>query len=256
MLSDIRAIYHQTLKKREHPWIVYLTRPFAAVVVYALRNTRVTPNQVTLSAFLTSLVGAGVMLGWTTWPGLVVAVLIYQLAYVLDCADGQLARYRGISSKAGHLLDFMMDELKAKILYGAVAVRLYRIHDDPLYLLIGVGGVALISMALSLTTFTRRPEVVEATTQPSPPEAPDGDTTEAPTTPSVSPLKRLVRAVEWVAQQMMNYPTYIVILAVLNAVEVYFWMYLAVYFVYTARMFLVITLKLGRFAPRSGSPGA
>ena len=249
MLSDIRAIYRQTLKKREHPWIVYLTRPFAAVVVYALSGTRVTPNQVTLSAFLTSLVGAGVMLGWTTWPGLIAAVLIYQLAYVLDCADGQLARHRGVSSKAGHLLDFMMDELKAKILYGAVAIRLYRVHDDPLYLIVGVGGVALISMALSLTTFTRRPEYLEATAPPSREAGADAPAAAPPARPS--PLRRAVGLVEWVAQQMMNYPTYIVILAFLNAVEVYFWMYLGVYFVYTARMFLVITLKLGRPAPRA-----
>ncbi|MEO1267579.1 MAG: CDP-alcohol phosphatidyltransferase family protein [Myxococcota bacterium] len=254
MLSDIRAIYRQTLKKREHPWIVYGTRPFAAVVVYALRNTRVTPNQVTLAAFLTSLVGAAVMLGWTTWPGLLVSVLIYQGAYVLDCADGQLARYQGVSSKAGHLLDFMMDELKAKILYGAVAVRLYRMEDDPLYLLVGVGGVALISMALSLTTFTRRPEVVETTAAaPSTAHADEAASSEAsPPPPSV--LKRLVRMVEWVAQQMMNYPTYIVLLALFNAIEIYFWLYLAVYAVYTARTFMVIVLKLGRFAPPRANP--
>ena len=67
--------------------------------------------------------------------GLVVAVIVFELSYVLDCADGMLARLRGTASPVGHLLDFLMDELKAFLLLAAVAVRLFREHGDVRFLL-------------------------------------------------------------------------------------------------------------------------
>lgn len=248
MLREIRDLYLQTRKSGEHPWTAYMTRPFAAAVVYVLKDTRITPNQVTLAAFATSLVGAAVIIGWTSWLGLIVGALIYQLAYVLDCVDGQLARVRQIASPVGHLLDFMMDEAKAKLFFGAVAVRLYLIHDDPRYALVGVGGVAMISIALSLTTFMRRPEYLEAIgATPAPSPAPDAP---APDAPKPSLVRRLVGAVEWVAKALINYPTYVPLLALIDQIEVYLWVYIAVYALYTARAFAQIALRLGRFAPR------
>ena len=90
MASEIAAIYRASKKKQDINWFTeHIARPPAAVVVYALRNTRITPNQVTFASALIAA-GAGVMLallrGWT-W--LVVAALVFEFSFVLDCADGQ-----------------------------------------------------------------------------------------------------------------------------------------------------------------------
>ncbi len=246
MLRPIRELYYATRKEREPLWTKYLSRPFGAALAYALRDTRVTPNQVSILAFLTACVGAAVMVAWTDHAGLIVAVLIYQLAYIIDCADGMLARLRRTASKAGHLLDFLGDELKAEGFFAAVAVRLYLCYDDPRILLAGIGGLAMISMALALTTFLRRPEV---TGEPSPVE--DAD---AAPSPRRSLLRRLVGLVEWAAKTAMNYPTYVVILGIFNIIEVYFALYLAVYALYVARTSLQLVLKLGRPLPARPTP--
>jgi hypothetical protein len=48
MFSEIAAIYRASKKKRDINWFTeWIARPPAAVVVYALRGTPITPNQVT-----------------------------------------------------------------------------------------------------------------------------------------------------------------------------------------------------------------
>src|ERR1051326_802156 len=103
-----------------------VARPPAAVVVYLLKGTPITPNQVT---FLSAAVAAGACAMFALLPGylwLVAAALVFEFSFVLDCADGQLARLRKTASPLGHLLDFLMDELKAMLLIGCVAVRLWQ----------------------------------------------------------------------------------------------------------------------------------
>jgi phosphatidylglycerophosphate synthase len=116
MWSEIVAIHRASKKKRDVNWFTeHIARPPAAVVVYLASKTRITPNQLT---FLSVVVAAVACAIWIFLPGytwLVAAVMIFELSFVLDCADGQLARLRGIASPIGHLLDFLMDELKAML---------------------------------------------------------------------------------------------------------------------------------------------
>src|SRR5205807_6258489 len=98
MLERARTIYRQSQKPQDNLWNTWVSRPPAAVVVGALEHTGVTPNQVTFASLALFLVGAAVLVEWTTWPGLIVAALLGQASYVLDCVDGQLARYKGLAS--------------------------------------------------------------------------------------------------------------------------------------------------------------
>lgn len=245
VFTEIKDLYLKTRKAHEPIWTTYLSRPFGAALAWALRNTRVTPNHVTFLALFVSLIGAAVMVGWLSWPGLVAAILIYQLAYVIDCADGMLARLRGTSSPVGHLLDFLGDEIKAKVLLGAVAVRLYLQSDDARYLIAGIAGVLLVSIAISLTTFTRRPEYTGK-----PERGEEGEASAAPR----SLIRRALGLVEWGAKSLMNYPIYIVFLALADAIEIYFWVYIGIYVIYVLRTGLQIVWKLGRLAPRAPHP--
>lgn len=241
MLAEIGKIYLETRKEKEQYWAKYVTRPFAAAVLYAIRDSAWTPNQVTLVSFLTSLVGVAVLVAWPDYIGLLVGMFILQVAYVLDCVDGMLARHKNMPSKIGHLLDFLLDELKAIFLIAAVSARLYFVHEDPLYPVVGCFGVALVATGLTLTTFTRRPEYPQP---PAPPPPPEGA---APPKPSL--IKRALKAPVKVAQWLINYPTYVFYLAILNAMEVFFWIFIGVYALYVVRTFLQVALKLGRALP-------
>jgi hypothetical protein len=245
MWSAIAAIYRSSLKRKDVNWFTtYIARPPAAVVVWMLRGTRVTPNQVTFLAAVVAAAAGAVLVAWPGWLGLGVAIALYELSFVLDCADGMLARYRKIASPIGHLLDFLMDELKAMMIYGCVAVRLWRATDDERLLIVGLAGLFALAAGISLTTFTRRPEYT------GPVKADDGT---APAPRRQSPVARVIGAIEWAARSVVHYPQYLWICAAVNRIDVYFWAYGAVNVLYLGMTFLKILRKLGRFAPRAAA---
>jgi phosphatidylglycerophosphate synthase len=229
-----RDVYLKTRKVPDLFWNAYVCRPVAALLVAGIEKTRVTPNQITLAAVVVAVASAAMLVAWPGYWGLVAAVLVFQLSYVLDCADGMLARWRGIQSTAGHLLDFLMDEIKAFVLLGAVAVRLWREHDRPLFLLLGIAGLVVLASGIALTTFLRRPEIA-------PPAAP------VPAIPAKrSPIRRAIGLVESIAKFVIHYPSYILFAALAGHIEAYLYPYVAVNALYAARAWLGVALRFGR----------
>jgi phosphatidylglycerophosphate synthase len=227
-----RDVYLKTRKLPDLFWNLYVCRPVAAVVVAAIEKTRITPNQVTLSAVVVAVISAAmIVLLPGTW-GLIAAVVVFELSYVLDCVDGMLARWRGIQSTQGHLLDFLMDEIKAFVILGAVAVRLWRDRQDELFLLLGIAGLVALASGIALTTFVRRPEIA-------PPRS------EGPAPPP-SAVKRAIGLLESGAKFLIHYPSYIWLAAAVGHMEVYLYPYLAVNVAYTGRTFLGVALRFGR----------
>ncbi|MCE9573572.1 MAG: CDP-alcohol phosphatidyltransferase family protein [Deltaproteobacteria bacterium] len=242
MWAAVRDIYRSSKKRQDINWFTqHIARPPAAVVVWGLAGTPVTPNQVT---FLSMVVcaGAGAMLALL--PGhlwLVLAAAVYELSFILDCADGMLARIRKIASPLGHLLDFLMDELKAMLIFGCVAIRMWRDTGDERLLLIGIGGVFCLASGIALTSFMRRPEYGAK------PPTEDGQPAEVGK--RRGPVGMVLNALEWSARIVVHYPQYIWICAAVNRIDIYFWAYAAVNVLYLAKAFLQIVLRLGRFAP-------
>ena len=235
MWSEIVAIYRSSKKQRDINWFTeWVARPPAAVVVYALRGTPITPNQVT---YLSALIAAGACAMFALLPGhawLIAAAAVFELSFVLDCADGQLARLRSTASPLGHLLDFLMDELKAMLLYGCVAVRLWQETADVRLLLVGLGGLFCLASGIALTSFMRRPEYGAK------PPTEDGQ-------PAEVSKKGPVAIVEWAARVVVHYPQYIWLCAAVNRIDIYFWAYTGVNALYFAKSMATILFKLGRF---------
>ena len=103
VVSEIAQIYRASKKKKDiNLWTEWVCRPPAAVVVYALRSTRVTPNQVTFFATFLAFVSAAMFIACPGWWGAVAAALVFEVSFVFDCVDGQLARIRKTASPIGH----------------------------------------------------------------------------------------------------------------------------------------------------------
>jgi phosphatidylglycerophosphate synthase len=97
----------------EEPIDYYWHRPLAGLLVRVLLPLPITPNQVTLLSGLFSVL-AGIAIGiagYASRAWLAVGGTLLLVSIVLDCADGQLARLRGISSLVGRALDGMMDSV-------------------------------------------------------------------------------------------------------------------------------------------------
>ncbi len=235
-MRGIVEVYQKTRKRPDLFWNTYVCRPPAAAIVYLLSGTPVTPNQVTLLAWVVASAAAALVVILPGYWGLLAAVLLFQFSYVLDCVDGMLARLRGIQSPAGHLLDFLMDEIKAFTLLGAVSVRLWREQSDERFLLLGIGGLVCLASGIALTTFQRRPEIVAVLATPAPAAPPA-----AP-----SPIKMAIGLVERVAKFLIHYPSYILYAALAGRIEIYFYPYIAVNAVYALRALAWVAFRFGR----------
>lgn len=245
--SEIKQIYKKTNKPNDFLFNQWVCRPLAAVLVYFLQDTRITPNQVTFLSLFTALLGNVILLFWHTHPGLIMGTVFLIFAFVLDCTDGQLARIRGTSSTVGGLLDFLMDEIKAVVLVAAVAGHLaYRQaafghpQDIVFWLSIGLGGVVVVSSGISITTFIRRPEYLALSAiqlQGSLPEMPKN---------SKSPLQKVIWGCEWLGHLVINYPSWIWIPALFGKIEYFLIPYLTAHLLYLGRAGLLVLWKLGR----------
>lgn len=109
-------------------WTNYLYYHLSLWVVYLVRNVRaVSPNGVTLfSAFLALLGCVGYAVG--SRPYVVTGLILVQVSYVFDCADGQLARYRKQYSPIGGWLDQIADRVKEFAVYFSLAYGYTRLH--------------------------------------------------------------------------------------------------------------------------------
>lgn len=241
MWSEVASIYRASKKKKDINWFTeWVARPPAALFVYALKNTPITPNQVTLLSLLVCA-GAGAM--YIFLPGhlwLIAATLVFELSFVLDCVDGQLARIRDIASPLGHLFDFLVDELKAMMILGCITVRLWRNTDDELYLLLGVAALYALASGMAFTSFMRRPEygVAKQWTK-------DGQPAELKK--RSGPVGLMISGLEIVARIVIQYPSWIWLAAAVNRIDLFFWIYSAVNVLYLGQSFLLVTWKLCRF---------
>lgn len=241
-LREIAAIYRASKKKRDiNWWTEWVCRPPAAALVLALRNTRVTPNQVTLASLVVCALSGAMLLWRDDYAWVLAAVVVFEISFILDCADGQLARLRGRASVLGHLLDFLTDEIKAMMLYGCVAVHLWRFSGDQRYLVIGIAGMFFLASGIALTSFMRRPEYG------APPPTADGQP--AVIQRRIGLLGMGVTLLEHAARVVVHYPSYILLLAAIGRIDIYFWAYSVVNALYMARTLALVTLRLGRFDP-------
>jgi phosphatidylglycerophosphate synthase len=240
MPSEIAALYRASKKKQDINWFTeWIARPPAAVVVYAIRNTPLTPNQVT---FLSAFVAAGACAMFALLPGwlwVVVAALIFEFSFILDCADGMLARLRKVASPVGHLLDFLMDELKAMLLLGCVTVRMWRETGHVWILLIGLGALFCLASGIALTSFMRRPEYGGG-------GAITEDGQPAQVGKRRGPVGMAINTFEWAARVVVHYPQYLWLVAAVNRMDIYFWAYSGVNVLYFGMSMMKILVKLGR----------
>jgi len=251
MLKTGIEIYRATRKKHDLLFNVYVMRPIAAVVVGLFAKTKVTPNQVTILNLLVFVVAVALFVALPDYRGGLVAVFVLEVSYCLDCVDGMLARYKKIASKEGHLFDFFTDEIKAVLLAGALPIRLWRAGglgiDGRLweagtaaFLLAGIFAAFTLASATSLTNFMRRPEVsgraqqVEAHYEAVQEEKPK------------SLVGRIAGLVTTFLRFLNHYPSHLWIFALVGRLDVFFWIYVAINFLYLARGWLGIVLRFGR----------
>jgi phosphatidylglycerophosphate synthase len=129
---------------------LFVNRPLGRVPAAVAFRLGWTPNMVTALSAAFSL--AGVVVLALADPSLGSGVAVWLLlagGYVLDSADGQLARLRGGGSPAGEWLDHVVDAWKISSVHLAVLVMAFRhpVAVDPAWLLVPLGFAVVAAVA-------------------------------------------------------------------------------------------------------------
>ncbi len=148
--------YQQSLKKSPRSFLAktirvnkYLNRPLASLLVRGLIQTKITPNQITVFSFFTGVIAAGLFASGKHLF-FILGGIFTQMASVIDCADGMLARAKGTSSRYGAHLDIFLDRLFEFLLLGGISIGLFRSNHSLTLSIIGVCAIALYFLEVTL----------------------------------------------------------------------------------------------------------
>jgi phosphatidylglycerophosphate synthase len=145
MTSKLTQLW-ATKTKEDEWWSSFVTSPMAIAANYvAVELPWITPNRITGMSFLVA-VSAAVCVVIGGISNFVIAAVLIHLSHILDCMDGQMARYRKSSSATGSYFDRMTDQVQVTLWFGAAGYASYSqtMSIIPVLLaLIGIGFYGL-----------------------------------------------------------------------------------------------------------------
>src|SRR5262249_56742208 len=119
----------------------------------------------------------------------------------------------------------------------AATARMYLQTNDVRWLLGVLGGVVVAATGITLTTFMRRPEYLQATgAPPLPPATERGDHMPR----SLSPLA----LVEALGRYVLHYPSWFLFVCAFDRLDIFMYAYLGAHLLYLGRASLTILWKL------------
>ncbi len=135
-----------TKSKDDEWWSSFVTSPIAIIVNYAVvEHPWITPNRVTAMAFLVAI-AASVFVIAGGFSNFIIAAVLIHLSHVLDCMDGQLARYRQVSSPLGSYYDRITDQMQVAMWFGAVGYAAYHQTGTVTPVLLALIGIAFYGL--------------------------------------------------------------------------------------------------------------
>ena len=139
-VSDETIRLRQAVKSDDGLFTTLFVSSYSPYLARWCARRGLTPNSVTVLSLLVALIGA-VTAATGTRAGYIAAAVALYLSFVLDCTDGQLARYSLRFSRIGSWLDATFDRAKEYAVYAGLALGSVR-HGDDVWLL------AAVAMAL------------------------------------------------------------------------------------------------------------
>jgi len=121
------------------------------------------PNAVTIVATLIGFVSAvGFAMG--TYTAGVAAALVFQLAAVVDCCDGEVARLTFTESPFGAWLDIAMDNIVHMAIFAGIAAGLYlgQVGQPDAWRTLVFGAIAVLGNGLSFLLVERTQKIKAA----------------------------------------------------------------------------------------------
>ncbi|MFC9685250.1 DUF5941 domain-containing protein [Streptomyces sp. NPDC056948] len=135
-VDDEAVRLKSAVKSRDGFFTTYCISPYSRYIARWCARRGLTPNQVTTASLITALIAAACAATGTR-GGFVAAGVLLIASFVLDCVDGQIARYSLQYSTLGAWLDATFDRAKEYAYYAGLALGAARGGDDVWALALG-----------------------------------------------------------------------------------------------------------------------
>ncbi|MGW7428421.1 DUF5941 domain-containing protein [Streptomyces sp. NPDC054861] len=135
-VDDEAVRLRSAVKAHDGFFTTFFISPYSRYIARWCARRGLTPNQVTTASLLTALLAAGCAATGER-GGYIAAGVLLLVSFVLDCTDGQLARYSLQYSTMGAWLDATFDRAKEYAFYAGLALGAARDGDDVWALALG-----------------------------------------------------------------------------------------------------------------------
>lgn len=143
----------------EDVWSWYVLRRLSIYFAILLSKRNVRPNAVTWISLL-GMIAAGYSMAFASPTSFLLAFVFYNIGYMSDCVDGEMARIQERTSRRGYFLDILIQACSIPI-FSSIGIALVELHTGQalgalyaavLYTVIVVATMSLfIPIALQLT---------------------------------------------------------------------------------------------------------
>ncbi|KGA21262.1 hypothetical protein GM51_3000 [freshwater metagenome] len=116
---------------------VFFLRRVSKLLTWAAVKVGATPNQVTLTSFAIGLYAAFLFAQGDTWS-LIGGAILLQVSIIVDCVDGEIARYTRKFSELGAWLDAITDRVKEYAVFLGLAYGAFVQNGQNLWVLAAV----------------------------------------------------------------------------------------------------------------------
>ena len=124
-----RSFWSQQYATRQCPWMTrVLSQRAGALIAWLAWRGGCSANQVTVVGLPITLAACALYLCAESSPAALLSMLLFQLAFGFDCADGQLARATASSSDFGGWLDVSVDYARNAAI--AMTLLLFLLFSD------------------------------------------------------------------------------------------------------------------------------
>jgi hypothetical protein len=163
--DEDRELLNSAVKGSDGFFTTFFVSTYSKYIARWAAQRGLTPNQVTLMSIAVGVLAAACFAYAERWSMVLGGLLVYW-AFVLDCVDGQLARYSRQFSKLGAWLDSIFDRGKEYVVFAGLAIGASR-TGDPVWILAGAALALQTSRhAIDFSFPASAHQLIAATPQP------------------------------------------------------------------------------------------
>jgi len=118
-LNNLKSVVQK--EDEPEPYAKYIVRPISILFTWVFIRIPISANQVTILQEIIGVIGA-IFLALGKF---VVGSLLLQLGYILDCSDGEVARWKNQQSESGKFLDLIGHMIVIPFYYFGLGIGQY-----------------------------------------------------------------------------------------------------------------------------------